>query len=220
MSAGSENEDHSWPAFVDALTTIVMILTFVMMILAVAIAVMSENVSKVMVEQIAKVISKDPPDPNKTAEQMTREVIEAIEKLKATPPPPPVQTQPVEQEKKIESAAVERAPDQKVAVTSSQSALTLTFPPRQSRLDAAGEAELKTFLTTSAPVANAKTIDVRAYASLAVGSLSEAKRFAYYRAMIMRSTMIQNGIPADKIAIQVEVSNAATDTDVVRVFAK
>ena len=40
------NENH-WPGYVDALTTMLMVLTFVMMILGIAVFAMSQNVSRV-----------------------------------------------------------------------------------------------------------------------------------------------------------------------------
>lgn len=219
MSAGSDNEDHSWPAFVDALTTMTMILTFVMLILSVAIASLAQNVSKYVIDQISEAIGK-PVEPTASAEKSTRDVIEAIEKLKAAAKPVPLQTQPVEQEKKIEATVEEKKPVDKVAATSTQTMLTLKYPVRQSRLDATAEAELKTFLETSAAAKSATVLEVRAFASLAVGSISEAKRFAYYRAMILRSSLITAGIPAEKVNIQVELSNAAEDTDIARIYAK
>ena len=156
-----------------------------------------------------------------TEEPETLDELNAVvEKLKAAAKPVPLQTQPVEQEKKIEATVEEKKPVDKVAATSTQSMLTLKYPVRQSRLDATAEAELKTFLETSAPVRAARMLEVRAFASLAVGSVSEAKRFAYYRAMILRSTLITAGIPAEKINIQVEMSNAAEDSDIARVYAR
>ena len=53
MNTNDESENH-WPGYVDALTTMTMMLIFVMMILAVAIFSMSENVSRTLVEQVAK----------------------------------------------------------------------------------------------------------------------------------------------------------------------
>ena len=52
MSASEEGENH-WPGYVDALTTMTMMLIFVMMILSIALFSLSENVSRTLVEKIA-----------------------------------------------------------------------------------------------------------------------------------------------------------------------
>lgn len=47
MSAAEEQEENHWPGFVDALSTIVMVVTFLLIILAVAIFALSLNIAKV-----------------------------------------------------------------------------------------------------------------------------------------------------------------------------
>jgi len=47
MAAAEEQEENHWPGFVDALSTIVMVVTFLLIILAVAIFALSLNVAKV-----------------------------------------------------------------------------------------------------------------------------------------------------------------------------
>jgi len=49
--SANEEVEHHWPGYVDALTTMTMMLIFVMMILAVAIFSMSENVSRSLVRE-------------------------------------------------------------------------------------------------------------------------------------------------------------------------
>lgn len=50
MSAEAEQEENHWPGFVDALSTIVMVVTFLLIILAIAIFAMSLNIAKVALE--------------------------------------------------------------------------------------------------------------------------------------------------------------------------
>jgi len=52
-SAGGDNDENHWPGYVDALTTMTMMLIFVMMILSVAMFSMSESVSRGLIEKIA-----------------------------------------------------------------------------------------------------------------------------------------------------------------------
>ena len=46
MSAQEDGETNYWPGYVDALTTMTMVLTFVMMILAIGVYLLSESLSK------------------------------------------------------------------------------------------------------------------------------------------------------------------------------
>lgn len=217
--SGGENEDHSWPAFVDALTTMTMILVFVMLILSVAIASLAQNVSKVLVEQIASVVDAKV-DPQASPEQATRAVLDAIEKLKAAPPPP-IAAAPPEPQRKIETTEpIEKTADAKVSTEVAQSSLTLSYPARQSRLDDSANAALKAFVEGSANVKAGARLDIRAMATTSSGSLTEARRVAYYRGMVLRSTLIQLGVAADKVSVSVDVSNSAADTDKVHVYAK
>jgi hypothetical protein len=219
MSSNSGEEDHTWPAFVDALTTMTMILTFVMLILAVGIASLSQNVGKAVIEAVAEVLNRDakPGQPQVTTfEEVTRE----IERLRNQPAP--IQSVPVETERRIESTQPpERAPDARpVAATRSQAALTLVYPQRQHLLDVAAQEAVKSFLTESEEVKAARSLEIHAIASPASGSLSEARRLAYYRAMLMRAELIKNGISADRIVVRVVPPATGQDGESVSVYAK
>ena len=61
MSHGSGEEENYWPGYVDALTSMVQVLAFVMMLLAMAVFVLSQSVSKSAVEEIAKAAKVDAP---------------------------------------------------------------------------------------------------------------------------------------------------------------
>ena len=70
----SEEENH-WPGYVDALTTMTMMLIFVMTILAVAIFGLSQNVSRSMVEKIAKVANIDDVSSSETTDTLAARVL-------------------------------------------------------------------------------------------------------------------------------------------------
>lgn len=218
MSAKDGEEDHTWPAFVDALTTMTMILTFVMLILAVGIASMAQNVSKDVVKSISDAINKNAP-PGQPQVSTTEDIVAAIERLQR---PAPIQSSPVEIERRIENREpVERAPDaREVRATRSQAALTLTYPVRQSRLDESSRNELKGFLGESREVQAARQIEIRAIASPTSGSMTEARRVAYYRAMLVRGELLSNGIAPDRVVVRVDERATTEDADTVRVFAK
>lgn len=227
MSASSDGEeDHSWPAFVDALTTMVMILTFVMLILAVAMAGMMENVSKQLIQKISEVVNKDTRfTADATPEEMVDKIIEtfrrqteslertnvagrppesvAAEERVLTPPPPAPPTQGVQ--------------TQRIATSVSNAALTLTFAPRATSIDEATQAQVKSYVEGSATVRNAPRLEVRAFAST-LGALTDARRVAFYRGMLVRGALVAAGVPADRIQVRVDQTSNAAEADNVRVF--
>lgn len=88
MSHGSGEEENYWPGYVDALTSMVQVLAFVMMLLAMAVFVLSQNVSRNAVEAIAKAAHVETP-PDATTEALTAAVIAHVVKLQLAPAPPP-----------------------------------------------------------------------------------------------------------------------------------
>ena len=232
MSGSSgEEEENYWPGYVDALTTMVMVLVFVMMLLAVVVFSLSQNVSKVLIEQIVKVV--DPTakfDPNATAEQMTAKLIEKI-KTGAPPPPntnrptdappgPPVDAKAVP-ETKMTAAEIEDAPETtEIKAMSAPAMLTLVFPKRTTKLDEKTAADVDTFAKGSDNVAGAGSIDIQSVASPQSGSVSEARRLAYYRGMLVRSQLVKAGVPAEKIHLKIEIGTDPKTEDTVKVFAK
>src|ERR1700755_1070680 len=86
MSHSEEGENY-WPGYVDALTSMVQVLAFVMMMLAIAVFVLSESVSKRAVEAIAKEVNAaDKPD--QTIKPLTQSVVEQTDRLRKSAPPP------------------------------------------------------------------------------------------------------------------------------------
>lgn len=126
----------------------------------------------------------------------------------------------VDSEQKLEVASEEIKPSYgKIEVTSSDAFLKLTFAKGNFRIDESTSGKLKDYLGTS-PVAKQDTIEIRAIAQSTVGSVSEARRIAYYRAMEMRSQLIQAGFDSTKIMVRVRESASPEDADVVQVFKK
>lgn len=131
-----------------------------------------------------------------------------------------VRSSNVDSEQKLEVASEEIKPTYgKIEVTSSDAFLKLSFAKGNFRIDETTSGKLKEYLGTS-PVAKSDTIEIRAIAQSTVGSISEARRIAYYRAMEMRSQLIQAGFDSTKIMVKVRESASPEDADVVQVFKK
>lgn len=218
MSHGSEEEGDFWPGYVDALTAMVKVLSFVMMLLAVAVFVLSQNVSKAMVEKIAKA-AKVPVTENIDVNELTQKVVEAIENQDKTPPverrptsepPPATEDTPSqassERAKALESRAASRPvnQDRKVAMAADAKNIHIRFASRDYKLAAAGAQMVGTFIDENQLTAKQTKLVVKAYASAADASISESRRIAYYRGMIVRKELIARKIRPEDIQVLVE----------------
>ncbi len=102
MSHGSEQNEDYWPGYVDALTSMVQVLAFVMMMLAVTVFVMSQSISKGAVEQIAKV-AKVAFSPSSSVKELTEKIVERLNEAKAETPVQPETQAKVETQAKAET---------------------------------------------------------------------------------------------------------------------
>src|ERR1700748_3050027 len=85
MSHGSEEGENYWPGYVDALTSMVQVLAFVMMMLAMAVFSLSQNASKKAVEVIAKAVNAEV-KPDSNVKQLTQSVMEQLDRLRGSAP--------------------------------------------------------------------------------------------------------------------------------------
>lgn len=232
MSHGSDEEGDYWPGYVDALTAMVKVLSFVMMLLAVAVFVLSQNVSKSMVEKIAKA-AKVPVTEDIDVNELTQKVVEAIQQQESTPkpmqsaPPPPTVSEEtpeaassLERAKSLESQAVSRPVnrDRKIAMAPDAKSLHVRFANRDYKLDGTGAGSIAAFLDQNNLTTSQTKLVVKAYASAADASLSESRRIAYYRGMIVRKELIARKIRPDDIQVVVEDTTDATTGSGVDVF--
>ncbi len=123
--------------------------------------------------------------------------------------------------KDIEIASEELAPTPAapVEVKRSQAFLSLKFGRGHFKIDPTASTELQAFLGANRSVTGG-TLEIRAFAQSTVGSISEARRIAYYRAMQTRTELVKTGVPATRIEVKIRESISPEEMDVVRVFAK
>lgn len=222
----SEGGDY-WPGYVDALTAMVKVLAFVMMLLAVTVFMLSQKISRQMIETLAAAANVQA-TPQTDLTELTRQIRERLEnpqprpQANPTPPPPAPATQSEGRETttaplaRTESKAVEAdAPPNLAANTRRFGAeLTVSFANRTTRLD---EAASQTVLAYARENAAAMTgpVEVRANADASGGSLSDMRRVAYFRAMQIRQQLIAGGLPPDRLTIRVvDVVSAQEGSDV------
>src|ERR1700675_2059742 len=84
MSHSEEGENY-WPGYVDALTSMVQVLAFVMIMLALAVFVISQGVTKHSVEAIAKAVHADA-KPSADMKQLTQAIMDKVQQLQSAAP--------------------------------------------------------------------------------------------------------------------------------------
>ena len=96
-SSGGEEENY-WPGYVDALTTMTMVMTFIMMVLGVVVFTLSQNTAKNILIEVAKIAKIDLKDmTNSTSKSLEKELLEALAgRLKDKDPVPAQAQKPVE----------------------------------------------------------------------------------------------------------------------------
>ena len=231
--AAQEGEDENyWPGFVDALTTMVMVLTFIMMILGITVFSLSQNVSKALLADVAKAVDVET-KPTDFSEELAKRIVAAIvsqrndidgQKRKAQDI---VTEKPLEErsqretvlslpgEKHISQALADLKPLASGATASANEvALTIVFQPNAASFDDAVRREITNFANKSR---DAEFI-IRAFAVENGGTISEARRLAYYRAMLIRQEMIKAGLKPAQVQAQIDDSADIANRSVVRVL--
>jgi len=222
MSHGSEEGDNYWPGYVDALTSMVQVLAFVMMMLAMAVFVLSQSVSKKAVEAIAKAVNADV-KPGADVKQLTQAVVAQIDRLqKSVPtseaePSQAAKSQPISEGAaradndrpttlRISGAQAQPSPVP-VDVPADAPRLTVGFADRSFKIAADQVQAIAGFVGDNQAAAQ-RTIIVNAYAYSGEGAVSEARRLAYYRGMMARKQLVDAKVKPENIRINV---NDTTD---------
>lgn len=214
MSHSSEEGENYWPGYVDALTSMVQVLAFVMMMLAMAVFVLSQSVSKKAVEAIAKAVNAEV-KPNSDIKQLTQAIVEQVDRLRAPSGPEPEKTVKSAAAEAATPSSAERAATTRVAAAQSQPSpsaldvppdaprMTVTFADRSFRIDGEQSQSIVKFVEDSQGAATGRTVAIHAYAYTGEGAISEARRLAYYRAMMARKQLVDAKIRPENIRIGV-----------------
>jgi Na+-transporting methylmalonyl-CoA/oxaloacetate decarboxylase gamma subunit len=242
MASREQEEENHWPGYVDALTTMTMMLIFIMTILAVAIFGMSQNVSRAMMEKVAKALNVETTDNTESNDKLAERLVARIEDqnrntlVAQTPPPPhtsPVaakpdvpplavarteppapEASPSEPEHKLASSlpAERDAPPKPALVAERAAFITIAFEKRATGLDAETSAKLKAAMADR----GAGALEIRAYAERS-GAVSDARRIAFYRLLNLRTQLIAMGVPAERINARIEEAVDGNSGDVVQI---
>jgi hypothetical protein len=216
--AASDSEENYWPGYVDALTTMTMVLTFIMLVLGLAVFSLSQNVSKGMLESIASAMKLTGDMPKDvSSDDITRMLIERIEKQDEAMQAAKAEVaklaaarrddnhdsiagQSAETgdsgstavERRIESAAAASLmPSHPVTSVSRLPAqLRLVYKPRATGLDDAAREAIGQALTSDSALQTAKAVEIVAGVDRGSLAVSDANRVAYYRALTLRGQLL------------------------------
>jgi signal transduction histidine kinase len=228
MAANGDDQENHWPGYVDALTTMTMVLTFVMMVLGISIFTLSQNVSRTLIEKIAVAAEvKDDPG-GAEADTLAERILARIETLqhnqsdKASRTTDPTETNAQRAAASAEDQRHDRVisdakaqaetPSSAQRLDAADAMLRIVYQPRSTQLDDNARQDLVAKLR-AIPDLTTSRIEVMAGIDPANIAVSDAKRVAFYRAVRARSELIQQGVTADRI--QVRIDNGTPGEDVV-----
>jgi hypothetical protein len=238
-SAAQEGEDENyWPGFVDALTTMVMVLTFIMMILGLTVFSLSQNVSHQLLSEIAKA-AKIETQQSDFPDAIVSRIVAAIDAQNQAidqrmmqapvPTPAPVKDKPasaapraqgpealpLQAEVHQSTAPAHLKPLAEGAAAGAHDlALTIVYQHNATLYDEAVQREIIQF---AAHKRDAHLL-IRAYAVETGGTISEARRLAYYRAMMLRQELVKAGLKPSQLAVQIDDHVDPAQRSLVRIF--
>lgn len=231
MASKDQEEANYWPGYVDALTTMTMVLTFVMTILALAVFTLGENVSKAILQDILSEIDADTPE-NATSDVLKKTILDLVEDPDARNRVPPPQDRPtlidtqdtdqVVNPTEIEAPRINDIvePDGRTDIALTPATLTVRYEGNEARLDERSRARVSAFLQSTDEIRTAKRLLVRGFASAELGGITQSRRIAYYRAMLLRAELIANGVPAERIQIDVVETRQSSEAATAKVYAQ
>jgi hypothetical protein len=239
--ASAEGEVNHWPAFVDVLTTVIMVVTFLLVIMSAAVMTLSQRAlerAKAQFEQEhSKTADPTPPpaatgaagrDAQRLASPRDAEAGSSIAELGSVLKSETVvdgedrltvRTRETPDTLKLAVKADEQADESKgVRVQTADVLLKVDFEPLAVRFDTDSEKKVKDFIASKADTS--ATYEIWSSAPQ-TSSVTEAQRLAFFRAAMTRNVLIRAGIPGAQIKTQIRVTDAtATDGHNVRVVVK
>ena len=229
MAASAEGEGNHWPAFVDVLTAVIMVIIFLLVIMSGAVIMLSKRVidtvrAEAALHQKQKADAAPVPNPIRSPKAqagtsvaelgsvLREERVVGDERLtirtRETPDTERITVKPIETPE----------PENKgVEVQTADALVAVTFEPTAIKYDEAGQQRVIDFLKSHP--ANGATYEIWSFAPQ-TGSISEAQRLGFYRAVLTRNLLIRAGISPASIATQVRVVDPAAGSHSVRVVLK
>ena len=245
MGRRHQEEENYWPGFVDALSTIVMVVTLLMIILVVVIFSISQMISKSVDDannagrpaaQDAQMQSQSQSEAQAQSEAQSQSeqktgvqsqdqssevtqavVIEAENTLQ-------IQSRAVVDEQTIVVASQEapdKAPEEnRVKVESARQILTIVFENSGVELTGAARIEISAFLKENKSILEGMVLTTWSFYDPKSIALSQAKRRAYFRLLAVRNILIDNGFTGENLTVNVRAAPSDEEAGKVLVFVK
>ena len=242
--ASADGEVNHWPAFVDVLTTVIMVVTFLLVIMSAAVMQLSQRViqnfkQQMIAQEQAKLAGKPGakvsahggaaglqtnPLNSPSDVQSGSSVAELGSILKSDTTINgtdrlTIRTRETKDTLALQVKAVEQPDDTKgVEVKTADTLLKVSFAPGALNYDTDNSAKVIAFLRGK--TGSGVKYEIWSFAPQ-TSSVSEAQRMAYYRAAMTRNLLIRAGVVPTDIYTQVRVTDpTASDGHMVRVVVK
>ncbi|WP_298172301.1 hypothetical protein [Novosphingobium sp.] len=237
--ASADSEVNHWPAFVDVLTTVIMVVTFLLVIMSAAVMQLSQRVianfkqQMIEQEQQQKRTGKDgkpvacAPGAAPVLSPRDAEAGTSVSELGAVLRSSSaagaerlsIRTRDTPETLKLQVKAQEQPDDARgVEVTTADTLLKVGFTPNAATYDDANSARVISFIKSKAR-AGIK-YEIWSFAPQ-TRSVSEAQRVAFYRAAMTRNLLLRAGLAPGDVTTQIRVTDAASpDGHMVRVVIK
>ena len=238
--ASAEGEQNPWPAFVDVLTTVIMVVTFLLVIMSAAVMKLSQSV----VEEVKQTFNAEAVERTRDELESVKAELKKVQTLNAAlsaggaDPNMALRAAPLTQaeasggdlQRVIQSRVVDEdgkyrvdSPNDKPVeggslVESADVLLTVNFEKEAVQISDAVMTESIAKIRSVNPGPTTK-FEVWSTAPIET-SLSDAQRRAYFRALVVRNILIRAGVPGGNITAQVRVVQSRNDGHSVRVVVK
>jgi len=104
-------------------------------------------------------------------------------------------------------------------IKSNKALITIEYQPHAVRIDDKSASKLTELFTNRKAELIDRTIQIRAFANVQNGNVTEARRYSYYRAMGVRQYLLDSGVPSEQIKVGVEDVSNQELSDIVQLFA-
>lgn len=240
--ASADGEVNHWPAFVDVLTTVIMVVTFLLVIMSAAVMTLSQRAMEHFKQQLLEKKKHDADDAGKGATgaaqgQQTNPIlspknaetgssVSELGSILRTDTPIDgtdrlsIRTRETADTMKLQVKAVEQPDDNAkgVEVKTADVLLRVDFEPMAVNFDPDNATKVTNFLKNR--VQPGMKYEIWSFAPQA-SSVSEAQRLAFYRAAMTRNLLIRAGIAPVDIFTQIRVTDPTSkDGHNVRVVLK
>ncbi len=225
MDSSSNKEENYWPGFVDALSNVVLTLVFVLVVFVFALSMVSSKVEERMKEVLEREKAHSEtlkyPDMPQTVEELQRQLVEAQEELDKLRSAMPDAARPnsaieilVEETENADAAKVSD-----VSIRKKDTAIDITYPPFVTELNEKSAAQLEETLDGMRASVSGSRILLRSHTGNE--PFSTAQRMAYYRAMVVRNSLMAKGLgDSSSIVSRIIVSKTPGNGHVEIVFEK